>query len=343
MKYAQKFILSLLLTTFASVGGFPPSAVVAGVKGGAFMNPITDVAWQEVFPIKIAGITLISASGFDVPDMANFPICACPLPPPIFFRIGIPISFWEPARLIETVSTPFYFPFIGMGVGSELANKGFLQGSNSNITAGAISGQDTNSQAHYFIFPVWGILELLTDLVCLETSGFDLAYLTEIDPLWQEDELAFLIQPEALLFANPAAQMACVADSVLVNAWAPLDALFWCVGSGGSSYPMTGHVNDSKIIQANYTIASRMIYKLAREFLLCDTNITLCGCFPTPIWIKSNYKLQAVRPMVSRLAWPIGKSQFFYGTGLNPPIQGALGPSGEFLWLMFRKRSCCMF
>lgn len=342
MKHARKIILCtfLALLTFEGTCPFGANAVL---KKGVFMNPVTDVAWQEVFPIKIAGLTLLTGGNFDVPDMASFPICICPAPPPLFYRIGIPISFWEPARLIETVSTPFYFPFIGSGVGSEIALKGYLQGANSNISAGSITAQDTNGQAHYFIFPVWGLLELMTDLICLEHSGFDLAYLTEIDPTWQEDDLAFLIQPEALLFANQFAQMACIADSVMVNAYAPLAPLFWCIGSGGSSYPMTGHVNDSKIIQANYTMASRMIYKLAREFLLCDTNITLCGCIPTPIWVKSNYKLQPVRPMRGMLAWPIGKSQYFYGAGLNPPIQGLQGPSGEFLWLLFRKRSCCMF
>lgn len=342
MKHAQKIILSLLLAVFASGVAFLPVSI-AGVKKGSFMNPITDVAWQEVFPIKIAGLTLLSGGNYDTPDVASFPICICPAPPPLMFRIGIPVSFWEPARLIETVSTPFYFPFLGASVGSSFITKGYLQGSNSNVSAGSITAQDTSGQAHYFIFPVWGLLEMMTDLVCLESSGFDLAYLTEIDPTWQEDDLAFLIQPEALLFANQFAQMACIADSTLVNAYTPLDPLFWCIGSGGSSYPLTGHVNDSKIIQANYTMASRMIYKLGRELLLCDTNINLCGCVPTPIWVKSNYKLQPVRPMVEKLAWPIGKSEFFYGAGLNPPIQGTRGPSGEFLWLMFRKRSCCMF
>lgn len=309
------------------------------------MNPVTDVAWQEVFPIKIAGLTILTGGNYDTADAASFPICYCPAPPPVFYRVGIPISFWEPARLIETVDTPYYFPVLGTTVGGASATNGFLHGANSNIAAGhgQVADQNTTGQAHYFIFPVWSIMDLLTDLVCVESSGFDLAYLTEIDPMWQEDDLAFLIQPEALLFANQFAQMACIADSVAVNVWGPLDPLFWCIGSGGSSYPMTGHVNEPNIIQSNFAMANRMIYKLGRELLLCDTNVYICGCVPTPIWIKSNYKLQPVRPMREMFAWPVGKSEFFYDQGLNPPIQGVEGPSGEFLWLMFRKRTCCMF
>ena len=74
-----------------------------------------------------------------------------------------------------------------------------------------------------------------------------------------------------------------------------------------------------------------------------QSDLHLCGCIPTPIWVKPNYKLQAIRPMVQFLAWPIGKSDIFYGEGLNPPITGAAGPPDEFLWLVFRKRACCAF
>ena len=55
-------------------------------------------------------------------------------------------------------------------------------------------------------------MELLTDMACLEQSSFDIAYVTEIDPLWQDDVLTALINPEVALFANPIAQVACAAD-----------------------------------------------------------------------------------------------------------------------------------
>ncbi len=314
----------------------------AAVKSGTFVNPITDIAWPEIFPIKIAGITIAGASGnYDTPDPASYPVCVCPAPPPVFFRFGVSVSFWEPARMIETVATPYYFPSLGFGL--DLAStKGFLSGKNSSLDSN-LPEQSTFAQAHYLLYPVWSMLELLTDFVCVEHSGFDVAYITEIDPLWQDDELAFIIQPEALLFANPAAQMACMADAVAVNADRPLDSLFWCVGSGGSAYPMTGHVDDDNIIQANATVAARMIYKLSRELLICDPGLDLCSCVTTPIWRKTNYKLHAVRPAVRKKAWPIGKSAFFYGANLNPPFKNAKGPGDEFLWMVFRKRACCAF
>ena len=313
----------------------------AGIKSGSFINPITDVAWNEIFPIKIAGIKLFGGGNYDTPDPANFPICICPAPPPLFFRIGISMSFWEPARMIETVATPYYFPFLGMGI-TVGGTKGYLSGKNAEMD-NASQEMSSFGQAHYWIFPVWALMELLMDFVCLEHSGLDVAYLTEVDPLWNDSQLSFIIQPEALLFANPFAQMACAADSAAVNVWGPLDPLFWCVGSSGSSYPMTGHVGNENLIQANATMAARMIYKLSRQMLICDTGINLCQCQPTPIWKKSNYKMHSMRPAVRKTAYPVGKSQFFYGSALNPPYRGSKGPGDEFLWMLFRKRACRRF
>jgi len=332
----------LLITLTLGLAVFYPFRTMAALKSGQFLNPISDVSWEEIFPVKIGGIAIAGASNnYDTPDPAVYPICYCPAPPPVYKRVGIPISFWEPARLIETVATPYYFPTFGFSMNIDKTD-GFLSGSNHSLND-ALPDQSTFAQAHYLIFPVWSILELFTDFVCVEDSGFDVAYITELDPLWQDDELAFIIQPEALLFANRFAQMACIADSVAVNVQRPLEALFWCVGSGGSAYPMTGHVDDENIIQANATIAARMIYKLARELLLCDPGLNLCECEKTPIWYKSNYKLHAMRPAVRKKAWPIGKSAFFYGSGLNPPYHSGLGPGDEFLWMVFRKRACCAF
>lgn len=109
VKHIHKIVLSTLLTVFAS-GGILPPASNAGVKSGSFMNPITDVAWQEVFPIKIAGLTLLDGGNYDVPDVASFPICICPAPPPLMFRIGIPVSFLGTGPAYRNGFDPVLFP-----------------------------------------------------------------------------------------------------------------------------------------------------------------------------------------------------------------------------------------
>src|SRR5579871_5383676 len=71
---------------------------------GRFVNPITDICWSCLFPITIGGVS-VSTSGEDTPN-PQMPVCTCPMPIPPYQRIGFPISFWEPARLVDVTRTP---------------------------------------------------------------------------------------------------------------------------------------------------------------------------------------------------------------------------------------------
>lgn len=83
---------------------------------GSFLNPISEIAWQNVFPVKIATATII-ASPEDSSDIAidtsYAPVCTCPAPPPLMMRVGVPIGYYEPSHLLETVKDPFCFPSLG--------------------------------------------------------------------------------------------------------------------------------------------------------------------------------------------------------------------------------------
>ncbi|MBI3753315.1 MAG: TraU family protein [Deltaproteobacteria bacterium] len=317
----------LLVILFLLITPWPSYAA----PNNRILNPVTDISWNSIFPIKIGGVTVVPSDQPDAPDLNKMPICACPAPPPIFVRPGIPISFWEPARLIETVKDPFFFPSIGSAIPIKSTNGGTSADS-------SIDGTDSSSfqQAHYFIFPVWALLELLTDFACVESGGFDLAYITEVDPLWNNDILAFILNPEAALFANPVAQLSCIPDSVASNLYLPLSPFFWCMGSWGSAYPLTGHVNNDNYLEANAAIAARMIFRQGRLLLLQDTGINLCAAVPTPIWVKHNYRLQLAMPVRNISAFPIGQSGLRWGGFKNPPFVG-----DNFVWAIFRKRACC--
>ena len=314
----------------------------AGACFGMFLNPVTEVCWHCILPIKIGGVTIMPGANIDTPDLTSAPVCACPIPIPPFVRVGITISFWEPARFIETVKDPFCFPSLGTGVSNPSA--GMLGGGVKKSASGRGGfGSGVFSQAHYFIFPAWALMEVAINSVCLENSGFDLAYITEVDPLWNDDLLMAMLQPESVLFANPAAQLACIADSVSSNLGLPLSPLFWCMGSWGSAYPITGHHNTADYVQGNAAIAAKMIYKMGRQLLLNDTALSLCAAVPTPIWIKQNYRLQIAKPVRDFTCHPIGRSDMIWGYGKNPPYSAAGNKADNFLWIVFRKRGCCVF
>jgi conjugal transfer pilus assembly protein TraU len=316
------FALSILIT-------FP--FTVSAHCVGKLINPITDICWKCIFPITIAGLTV--ASGEDTPNARN-PVCYCKDPP----RVGIPISFWEPVRLVDVTRTPYCMVNLGgISMGPSRGVQG--RGSVGHTVKGHM--QQSFYQVHWYVYPLIYWLELLTDFVCLEKAQFDVAYLTELDPLWNDDETNAIINPEAALFGNPIAQAACAADCLAASSGFSQDMLFWCAGCQGSIYPFTGSVaTHSGGVQASLLLTQRFIAKLHREVLLWGyVGVQgLCHRYPMPIIRKTQYKTQMTYPIPSTVngCHPLGRSDQLWSTGHNYPYKGE-----DFGYLIWRKRSCC--
>ncbi|MEE9452035.1 MAG: TraU family protein, partial [Gammaproteobacteria bacterium] len=176
-----------------------------------------------------------------------------------------------------------------------------------------------------------------------EQDGFDIAYLSELDPLWNDDELSTILNPEVFLFTNIIAQAACSADCVSASANLALDKLFWCAGCQGSMYPLSGSVAyDNSHLQAALLLVQRMTYKLQREGLLWqvatdENSEKLCKPQYAPILKKSTYRSQMTYPVRGK-GEAFGKSTALWGAGKEFPVQGE-----HFNFLLFRKRNCCAF
>jgi len=303
----NKYLLAIVLL-FAATPAF------ALFKSGDSFNEASDVNWGDI-EFKFLGI------------------CICPRPPPVFYEEGEIYEYWDPSIFIDTVSMANYSAFTGSG-GEE--NTGgiddILGGKNKSSDAVSIADESTFFQAHAFIY------SLMTDMDLCKNDDMG-AWWTEYDSMWQSDELAATITPEVGLFANKEMQLLCMTDALAVNVGFPIDAMPWCIGSSGSTYPVSGHVDNDNIVQASNTAASRLIFKLNRLFMLCDP-APICGCEYTPVWTKSHYKMHTARPDL-RATYPIGKAAKFYDSGLNPPYTGVKGSNDEFLWVVFRKVLCC--
>ena len=304
---------------------------VCAPTGALTVDIILKADYTAMFPLRIAGIPIVPGRIQDVGGSVSSPICICKDPIP---RIGIPVSFFEPSRLIEVVKDPYCFPSMGFGL---TTSGGTLGGTSGDDGSG---NQSTFYQAHYYIFPIYALLELLTDFICLQMTGFDMAYLTEVDPLWNNDTLSAIINPEALLFGNPVANLACMADAVTSAVFEPLDALFWCKGSWGNAYPLTGQTGGDGFVEGGASVAASLIYKLHRQLVLWGSwgQAGLCGYYPAPIWRKSAYRLQIVTPIPSVYATTIGTTGTIWSFGKNPPFVG-----DNFSYLLFKKRECCAF
>lgn len=344
----RKFILSFLLSTSSFISflsflliGFVLDASCEesgiGKCSGKFVNPITDICWKCVFPITISGIPVYS-KGEDTPNPKKL-FCFCQKG--VIPQIGLPVTFWEPIRMIDITRTKFCL--VGLG--------GIKLGPDSVKGHGSISGNKMRRtvrtsfyQAHFYRYPVLFWLRILIDFLCLESESIELAYITEIDPLWNDDETAFIINPEAVLFGNPIAQAACGVDGIAATVGFPIDALFWCSGCQGSIYPFTGHVPyHVGAVQASLLLVSRMLAKMHREGL---ANVTigeeaLCArSVPGPFIVKSQYKQQMLYPVPTtgeKCCKPLGRTSVIWESGKEKPYVGE-----DFNYLIWRKRHCCL-
>jgi len=299
---------------------------VCSPSGALTLDLIGKIDYSAMFPLRIAGATIVPGRIRDSGSHVSSPICICTDP---FPRIGIPVSFFEPSRIIEVVSDAWCFPTFGFGFGTKLGGGTYGDGQDR---------QKTFYQSHYLIFPIYALLEILTDFVCLQNTGADYAWVSEVDPLWNSDTLSALTTPEALLFGNPVSNLACVADAASSTLFEPMDPLFWCKGTWGNAYPLTGWTNTKNMVEDSASVAASMIYRLHRDLVLWGSwgQAGLCGYYPAPIWRKSAYRLQLVSPVPS-YATTIGTSGLIWTPGHNPPFKG-----DNFGFVLFKKRDCCV-
>lgn len=315
-----------------------PTIHAGAVCTGHFVNPITDICWDCLFPLTIGSAPIVPSTMPDT-DNPKFPICLCGNPIP---RPGVSFGYWEPFALVDVTRQPFCMVNIG----------GIQISTDMNVDdVGGASGHtdDTEHTAwynvHWYKYPLMGWLSLITDVACLEAGDMDIGYLSELDPTWQDDSLTLVLNPEAILFGNPIAQLACVADSLKTTTGIgmPINSLFWCFGSQGSAYPLDGSISAQVSPMQGATLeAERMTYKLHRELVIWDTigvdGPALCQENPSPIIPKDRYRYQLVNLIPNALVgYPFGTDTMIWEWGHMPLL--AAENSGFLIW---RKRNCCV-
>jgi len=303
-------------------------------KPGSMINPISDIAWQCIFPIAIMGVPFDIGDhppDYDTTDL----FCDCPGKDGSYYGFGFVVDFWEPARMVDTVTDAWCFPGLGMDwqntgqVGSGYSGGGQLRLMEENIAF---------QHYHYYIMPFWALLELYTDIPCIgDGETFDIAMVSEVRPDWARDMVAAELYPETSLMANEFVVLACVADAVMATAMQTINALYWCMGSWGTTYPMTGHITAQDYVEANAGIAGKAMYVQARTAMLGDRATNYCGTTYLPIWVKSHWRMQEVDPVADPQCHNIGEPGILWTAGKAP-----VGLMDNYSWLLFRKVKCCV-
>lgn len=303
---------------------------------------ITDVCWDCIFPIVVAQVKLGSNSNLVPNGASDKYMCVCKdhagMNTP-----GIVTSFWEPARLVEFETESGCMSALNLKLGSS-GSQNF-----SRVRTGTPGFKDSSNgdQAyfhyHYYAFPLFEMLNMFTGISCNADgyNDFDLMYISELDPTWDDATLSFFVNPESALVANPLASTMCMADSTSSTlSQRPLEKLFWCAGSWGNLYPLSGHVTfPNSMVKTTSLLTARVLAALHRRGLAFRTmgNDAMCRGVVDPMLVKSQYKFNMIYPKPeTHSSHVMGESVVKWGGSRTIPMLGE-NP----IYMIFRWHDCC--
>lgn len=323
---------------------------------GKFTNPITDICWSCMFPIRLGGKVVLNHNKQEDNDSSPDDwFCSCKSPP----RSGVVVSFWEPTHLVEVTRTPFCMVSLGgimlkkpkidaAGTVSATNDTSWLKklfgGSHERGRPEDAAMHNAFYQVHWYRNPIIFIMETLLDNDCIEPGKLDIGWMTELDPTWKYPSLAVFQAPDSALFANVVAQAACAADCVKAANGFPFSKLYWCAGCHGTIYPLSGWMGGHfSEVQASKLMVARMQAKMHRDLVAWRSSgkDSICGYKLNPVMDKQNYKMAMTYPVPARkfqgrCCDPIGRSTLIRDTGKAFPYKG-----NQFAYQLFRKRDCC--
>lgn len=343
----SKRALPILAIFLALLTPFPSFAQTCP---GKFPNPLTDICWSCMFPIRIFNANVLSMGQEDALTRASSLLCSC-LDKGGSTVFGVPVEFWEQSRFAEVVNEPYCYPMLG-GMQLDISFRGLIGGTTEEITTatdydqGAIrSGEKSFRNINYYVSPFMFIMQTVMDNDCMEKLNFDLAYTSNLDPMWDDPELAGIITPYMYAFADTAAQNACAVDCGAAAVGFPISSLFWCAGCNGGTYPLTGdNTSHLSAEQTGRLLTQRLLAKMHASGMIWATHGSDAMCrvgYPMLMMDKRAYKVSRTfyipqRKVAGRCCDPLGRMTDIAEIGAEVPVYGK-----DMGYTIFRKRHCC--
>lgn len=330
----------ILVALIASVAS--PRALATSCTDAGLTAPIDNLNANNIFPITIAGTTAFTKGGARNCSAIKSagPACLCPgrllgVPTP-----GIMLTMHLPAYVAEVQGEAGCSPLLQTKITSAYDHR-----STASENPGAMSAGDdyeSTRQIHWIEYPVFSLLEMMRDSICLHAGSYlDIAYMTEFDSLWQNDQWAAIVAPEGALFANYGASTACVIDQVSSTfARCPMDPMPWCVGSA-HGYPWSATQNDkTDHTDGGVKVLQKFLMRQTRFGILRRTVGSDAECSPviSPVMARSQYRINLIHPNPKTNGKPIvmGTDGHFWGTlGAVPFNEGEV-------FLIWQGMQCCL-
>ena len=337
----SKFIICLIFCLVTSQESDSSTGSNMGSScQGRFPDLITDICYDCMFPISIAGAQInmgLSADDYDSGASKNS-ICSCSNS----LSIGVPSSFWEPIYMVDSTNVAGCMPLLG-GIQINPPTNSAEQGAvvNTNAQIGGTS-RAAFMQINEYVNPVMTTLGIISDNPCLDNRGFDTPYVSWADPTWNDDALAMILTPYAYPFAGIPSIAAEAPDAIAATSGFALEQLFWTAGAWGSMYPVTGNVSTANTPeQVSHLLIARIFAKLhaagVQQTTAGPNAQESCGSMGVPEFLmdKRQYKTNRTFPFPDNLCTPISRPFVIQEVGASAPQYKDYG------YFIFRKKDCC--
>ena len=317
------------------------SAVAQQACNGSFPNLVTDICYDCMFPITIAGGALsLGVNGDDYDDGAgSAPECVCAND----LSVGTPSSFWQPHYMADSTNKPGCMPMLaGVDINPPYNASEYGADSRTNLHIGGTS-QGSFQHVNEYINPVMSALGVISQSPCLDNRSFDVPYVSWADPTWNDDALALILTPYAYPFANLTSVAAEIPDAIAATFSFPLPQLFWVAGAWGPVYPLTGNVSAAHSPeQVSHLLITRLFAKLhaagSQQSTAGAAALQSCGSVGVPelIMDKRQYKTNRTFPFPDNRCTPIGRPLMLQESGAVRPQDKDYG------YFIFQKTDCCV-
>ncbi len=303
------------------------------------LDPFSTINWGFFFDDLLIG-------GYG--DGNHNPVCLCSTTSDGVPDIGLKLRLTEPIGFIELVSEPGKFPCF-----MKDSSKGGIAKLKKRGTP------RTYRNGHYYQYPVFALLNFGLDQLCVAKNiPLDLPFIGELNPAWYDDFTAVMINPVALLVANPIGALACLWDCATATFKKPTEFLSWCNGCWqtrriGTGRPMgeNGPVDDAALAMSildfqhmgymlpqTIEIPGTSTVPFAGGATLSSANDLACGKTTNyfPKVIKNQYFLQISYPIVSDKIITPGESAMIWSNFKGVPTYQ------DRIFTVWRRKVCCV-
>lgn len=240
------------------------------------------------------------------------------------------------------------FNFVGLNTGSGSSILGVKKGVTRKSIEKSEKTDTTASfmQSNMLPFVISSIIGFIdvTQTICLGSDAVDSFYISDIDPLYQNDGLnniwTLIKSPTRLLdLLIPAFEMRCIVDCLASSINTPLDAFYTCNGCrGGLGSQDSGwgkHNNDP--MENAETLAYKLIHNFHERFKFKDISSNACKSLIRTSIKKSQYKI-SLGATSNNKPYYFGKIRFGVYDGKD-----SIKSKDEYSFWLWKKRKFCGF